>query len=72
MINVSPDDKVYPVIKLATVIDALAGEGIPAQDALAGVGVSREAMFSPATRISLNQVIECYRNAGQKSQRDDR
>jgi hypothetical protein len=59
MINVSPDDKVYPVIKLATVIGALAGEGIPAQDALAGVGVSREAMFSPATRISLNQVIEC-------------
>jgi hypothetical protein len=54
MINMSPDDKVYPVIKLATVIDARAGEGIPAQDALAGVGVSREAMFSPATRISLN------------------
>jgi hypothetical protein len=44
MINVSPDDKVYPVIKLATVIGALAGEGIPEQDALAGVGVSREAM----------------------------
>ena len=77
MINMSPDDKVYPVIKLATVIDALAGEGIPAQDALAGVRLSREAMSleamsSPATRISLNQVIECYRNAGQKSQRDDR
>ena len=27
------------------------------------VGLSREAMFSPATRISLNQVIECYRSA---------
>jgi hypothetical protein len=67
MINVSPNDKVYPVIKLATVIDALAGEGIPAQDALAGVGLSREAMFSPATRISLNQVIECYRNAAKLS-----
>ena len=34
MIKPSPDDKVYPVIKLATVIDALAAEGIPAQDAL--------------------------------------
>ena len=71
MIKPSPDDKVYPVIKLATVIDALAAGGIPAQDALANVRLSREAMSSPAMRISLNQVIECYRNAGQKSQRDD-
>jgi AraC-like DNA-binding protein len=63
MINVSPDDKVYPVIKLATVVDALAGEGTSAEDALARVGLSREAVLSPATRISLNQVIECYRNA---------
>jgi hypothetical protein len=35
MIKPSPDDKVYPVIKLATVIDALAAEGISTQDALA-------------------------------------
>ena len=67
MIKPSPDDKVYPVIKLATVIDALAAEGIPAQDALAGVRLSREAMSSPAMRISLNQVIECYRNAAKLS-----
>jgi hypothetical protein len=46
MINVSPDDKVYSVIKSQR-FDALAGEGIPAQDALAGVGLSREAVFSP-------------------------
>jgi AraC-like DNA-binding protein len=67
MTQPGPDDKVYPVIKLATVIDALAAEGIPAQDALAGVRLSREAMSSPATRISLNQVIECYRNAARLS-----
>src|SRR5258706_10381481 len=67
MIKPSPDDKVYPVIKLAMVIDALAAEGIPAQDALAGVRLSREAMSSPAMRISLNQVIECYRNAAKLS-----
>ena len=59
----SPGDKIYPVIKLATVIDALAAEGIPAQDVLAGVRLSREAMSSPAMRISLNQLIECYSNA---------
>jgi AraC-like DNA-binding protein len=63
MITPSPGDKVYPVIKLATVIDALAAEGIPAQEALAGVRLSIDAMSSPATRISLDQVIECYSNA---------
>jgi AraC-like DNA-binding protein len=67
MIKPSPDDKVYPVIKLATVVEALAAEGIAAQDALAGVRISGEAMSSPATRVSLNQVIECYRNAAKLS-----
>jgi AraC-like DNA-binding protein len=67
MIQPSADDKVYPVIKLATMLDALAAEGIAAQDALAGVRLSREAASSPATRISLNQVIECYRNAARLS-----
>ncbi len=67
MIPPSPDDKVYPVIKLAMMIDALAAEGIPAQDALAGVRMSNEAISSPATRISLNQVIEGYRNADRLS-----
>jgi AraC-like DNA-binding protein len=63
MIKPSPDDKVYPVIKLATVVDALAEEGIPAKDVLAGVRLSREEISSPAARISLNQLIECYGNA---------
>jgi AraC-like DNA-binding protein len=63
MIEPGPDDKVYPVIKLATVIEALAAEKIPARDALGGVRLSKDAISSPATRISLNQVIECYRNA---------
>jgi AraC-like DNA-binding protein len=63
MIAPSPGDKLYPVIKLATVIDALTTEGIPAHEALAGVRLSTEAIASPATRISLDQVIECYSNA---------
>ena len=66
-VNPGPDDKVYPVIKLATVVEALGEEGIPAQDALAGVRLSKEAISSPTTRISLNQVIECYRNAAKLS-----
>jgi AraC-like DNA-binding protein len=67
MIKPGPDDKIYPVIKLAMIVDALAAEGIPAQDGLAGVRLSREAISSPSTRISLNQVIECYRNAAKLS-----
>ena len=62
-LRTGPDDKVYPVVKLAMVIDALAAEGISVEDALAGVRISRNAMSSSATRVSLHQIIECYRNA---------
>jgi AraC-like DNA-binding protein len=62
-LRTGPEDKVYQVVKLAMVIDALAAEGISVEDALAGVGISRNATSSPATRVSLNQIIECYRNA---------
>jgi hypothetical protein len=62
-LRTGPEDKVYQVVKLAMVIDALAAEGISVEDALAGVGISRNATSSPATRVSLHQIIECYRNA---------
>ncbi len=63
MIGPGPDDKIYPVVKLATVLNALADEGVSMEDALAGVRLSKGAISSPATRVSLNQIIECYRNA---------
>jgi len=62
-LRTGPEDKVYQVVKLAMVIDALAAEGISVEGALAGVGISRDATSSPATRVSLHQIIECYRNA---------
>jgi Arabinose-binding domain of AraC transcription regulator, N-term len=62
-LRTGPEDKVYQVVKLAMVIDALAAERISVESALAGVGISRDATSSPATRVSLNQIIECYRNA---------
>jgi AraC-like DNA-binding protein len=62
-LRTGPEDKVYQVVKLARVIDALAAEGISVENALAGVRISRNATSSPATRVSLNQIIECYRNA---------
>src|SRR5262249_52636630 len=58
-----PEDKIYPVVKLAVVVDALAAEGISTGDALTGGRISKDAMSSAATRISLNEVIDCYRNA---------
>ena len=42
-LRTGPEDKVYQVVKLAMVIDALAAEGISVEDALAGVGISRNA-----------------------------
>jgi AraC-like DNA-binding protein len=65
--DVGADDKVYPIVKLATVVDALAAEGISLADALQGVGLSKDAISSPATRVALNQIIECYRNADKLS-----
>lgn len=71
MINPSPDDEVYPVIKIATIVEALATEGIPMQAALAGVRLSKEDISSAETRVSLNQTLECCRNAARLS-RDPR
>ena len=61
-VRTGPEDKVYQVVKLAMVIDALAAERISVEDALDGVGISGDATSSPATRVSLNQIIQCYRN----------
>ena len=63
MLCPGPDDKIYPVIKLATILDSLAAEGIAAEEALVGVGMSKDMAFSPSTRVSHNQIIACYRNA---------
>lgn len=63
MIMPGPDDKLYPAVKIATIVDALAAEGFSAKDALAGVQICETALGSPATRVSLNQILECCRNA---------
>src|ERR1700730_1442176 len=55
-----PSEKVYPVIKIALVLDALAAEGIPIDDALKQMRLSKDAIASSTMRVSLNQVIDCY------------
>jgi AraC-like DNA-binding protein len=67
MIEARLDERIYPVVKVATVVDALAAEGVSPDDALAGAHLSSSAIYSPATRVSLNQVIECYSNAARLS-----
>jgi AraC-like DNA-binding protein len=63
----SPTDKVYPVSGIATIVDAIEAEGVASLEALDGVHLSPPQLRSPETRISLSQVIQCYRNASQLS-----
>ena len=57
------DDRIYPTQKIAVLLEALAGEGVPASRALDGVGLSEQEVADSATRVSLTQVIACCRNA---------
>ena len=57
--NVSFEDKIYPVGKVALILDALAAAGIATEGALKRIGLPKTAISSPATRVSLNQVIDC-------------
>jgi AraC-like DNA-binding protein len=58
-----PNEKVYPVTKIATIVERLASEGVPATEALAGVSLSLTQLNSPAARVSANQVLQSYDNA---------
>jgi len=63
VIETGPDEKIYPVAKLATIVEALAVENVALQRALRNVQLDADAMASPQTRVSLNQIITCCRNA---------
>ena len=61
--EITPDDTIYPVSKLATIVAALSAEGVASEDALDRVHLSESTLSVPTTRVSLNQTIECCRNA---------
>ena len=63
MIDPGPDAKVYPIVKVATIVELLGEEGVGAEDALAQTDIQERALTSPAARVSLRQVLECCRNA---------
>ena len=59
----SPTDKLYPVTGIATIVEALEAEGVAALDALGGTHISPLQLGSPEMRVSLHQILQCYRNA---------
>jgi AraC-like DNA-binding protein len=58
-----PNEKVYPVTKIATIVERLVSEGVPATEALADISLSLTQLNSPAARVSANQVLQSYDNA---------
>ena len=63
MSKLGPNEKIYPVVKIAMVVESLKDEGVSPKDALAGIHVFETQLGSPAIRVSANKVIESYRNA---------
>ena len=63
MIEIGWEEKVYPAAKIAVVVDGLAAEGVSSVAALRGVGLSPDELRSPATLVSVTQVVVAYRNA---------
>src|SRR5260370_41322555 len=63
MTKLGPSEKVYPVVKIAMVVESLRDEGVSPREALAGIHISETQLASPVVRVSANQVVESYRNA---------
>jgi AraC-like DNA-binding protein len=63
MVTPSPSVQVYPVVKVSMIVGLLAEKGIGVERALADTGISPDALHSPQARVSITQVIACYRNA---------
>lgn len=63
MTKLGPNEKLYPIVKIAMVVESLRNEGVSAKEALAGIHISERQLVSPAVRVSANQVMQSYRNA---------
>ena len=58
MVKVGTGEKVYPLVKIALVVDALKEAGVPPVEVLRGAHVSADELYSPAVHVCLNQVLE--------------
>jgi AraC-like DNA-binding protein len=63
VIETGPDERIYPVAKLATIVEALVAEGVAPAAALKESKLAASAISGSQTRVSLNQIIQCCRNA---------
>ena len=63
MVEIGWEQRIYPAAKIAIVVDALAAESVPVAEALRRTSLSPSDLRSPTTQVSVNQVIESYRNA---------
>ncbi|HXY97508.1 MAG TPA: AraC family transcriptional regulator ligand-binding domain-containing protein [Steroidobacteraceae bacterium] len=61
------EGRVYPLGPIATIVNSLAREGIPASQALAGARLTARALRSQDTRVSVNQILRVLRNATELS-----
>jgi AraC-like DNA-binding protein len=62
-IKIGFGERLHSATKLAAIVETLVNEGISPNEALCGVQVRLDELHSPATRISLNQMIVACRNA---------
>ena len=63
MAPVGLNDKVFPAHKIDILVSALQAEGVATEQALDLVNLTASDLASPTTRVSLNQTIQCCRNA---------
>ncbi|WP_158554824.1 AraC family transcriptional regulator [Methylovirgula sp. 4M-Z18] len=56
-------EKVYTAAKIVALVEALADEGISPEQALHGTGLSSEDMYAVGAKVSINQILNCCRNA---------
>jgi hypothetical protein len=61
MTKLGPNEKLYPVVKIAMVVDALKDEGVSPRDALAGI--PRRSWARRQFGYPANEVIQSYCNA---------
>jgi SpoU rRNA methylase family enzyme len=53
MAKARSNERIYSAAKIAAIVDALVIEGVSAAAALEGVGVSRDTLNLPTTRVAL-------------------
>jgi AraC-like DNA-binding protein len=62
-VTVGLDEKAFPAHKIDILVSSLQAEGVAADQALDLVDLTASELASPTTRVSLNQTMQCCRNA---------